>query len=446
MSEQDPRSRVADAFQAAGLAAPDPAEAEVIPEPADDVAGVDADLFALHAMGLTTPEEGQRVSAALAADPDRGLDLAEARASGDIRISQDMPVVRPSAGQPEAVIPDPEGSMDGPPPEQADLQLSNQRREQSALFSLDELDAMTGGSDTPEKSLNEPSGMVNLNALHAAQMSPGPTLVSAMPDAPSRRSPLLMIAVALLLVGAGGAGVYAWLQGQKPTGEQPEVAGGPAPTPVTPAATPRPLDTPTGTPAPAAAAADASVPDASVPDAAAPDAEVKVAKAPSKPSRPKRVAPKTSKTPEKVAEKTTEPAAKPKADPAPVVAKANTDVDDLLDNFERGKRGQARSANSDEALANDPLLPEKLSKSQILSVVKKGAGKVRQCKSRDPSVSGVAKVKVVIGRSGKISSADLLAGPVNGTPVGECVLTTVKGFQFAKFRGEPMPVTLPFAL
>ncbi|MFN3201540.1 MAG: AgmX/PglI C-terminal domain-containing protein [Bradymonadia bacterium] len=454
----DPKARVAEALAAVGLDTPAEDELSLTADPGAPVEGVDADLFALHAMGLTDADEGRMVSQALVADPDRGLDLAEARASGDIRISQDMPVVRPQ-GTPAPVNPEPQPAAAGAAATAgSEAALTGQRREQSTLFSLDELDAMTeADSKAPDQSLNEPSGLVNLNTLHAAQLAPGPTLVSALPEPARKSSPMMMIIAAVLLLGAGGAGVYFWLQSQKNDNGGTQVASnsnGPVASQANTPASPLPVEQPKPAAAaakPAPADAGAPPPDAATPDAAAPDAAVQVAMA-AKPAR--RARRRSRPAAPTAAPKAAAPAPAPAGEPArtPVAAakpKSNdTEVDDILGNLEGNRRSPARSKKSseDDALANDPLLPEKLSRAQILGVVRKEAPKIRQCKSRAPGVSGVAKVKVVIGRSGKISSASLLDGPVKGTPVGDCVEKSVKSFRFDKFRGDPVTVTLPFAL
>ncbi|MEZ4467064.1 MAG: AgmX/PglI C-terminal domain-containing protein [bacterium] len=92
---------------------------------------------------------------------------------------------------------------------------------------------------------------------------------------------------------------------------------------------------------------------------------------------------------------------------------------------------------------SDPMLPEKLSRQQILMVVKQNAGGIRACKSEDPSASGTVMVSMVIDSSGSVSSASVPSGPFKGTSVGGCVEQKVKGFRFPQFRGEPMRINMP---
>lgn len=134
-------------------------------------------------------------------------------------------------------------------------------------------------------------------------------------------------------------------------------------------------------------------------------------------------------------------------------AKDDGELDDLLGSLDNpGKASTARSARRPSAPsrpkppAADPLLPEKLSKSDILKVVNKNASRVKSCSARQPGASGVVKVSLRISRDGRVSSADIKGGEFKGTPVGDCVERTVRAFQFPAFSGPPIPVSLPFRL
>jgi hypothetical protein len=122
-------------------------------------------------------------------------------------------------------------------------------------------------------------------------------------------------------------------------------------------------------------------------------------------------------------------------------------VDDLLgalDGSPAPKRGGGAAAAAPAASA-DPLLPESLTKPQIMTVVKKGLGSVNACKDRQPDASGTVVVKMKIEGNGSVSSAQAQS-PFSGTPVGNCVESTVRGFRFPQFSGPAMPITMPFAL
>ena len=126
------------------------------------------------------------------------------------------------------------------------------------------------------------------------------------------------------------------------------------------------------------------------------------------------------------------PAAKPK--------KSNAEVDNLLDGLNGGNKPARRPA---ARVLDDPALPEKLSKSQILRVVRANASKISSCK-RD-GVTGTVNVMMVIGRNGRVQSASP-GGEFAGTPAGVCVAAKVRAFRFPEFSGDDMRINMPFRL
>lgn len=88
-------------------------------------------------------------------------------------------------------------------------------------------------------------------------------------------------------------------------------------------------------------------------------------------------------------------------------------------------------------------LPERLSRQQILMVVKTAAPEIRDC--RVPGEGGTVMVAMVIEPDGHVASASA-AGAMRGTPTGDCVEAKVSGFQFPQFAGEPMRINMPFGL
>ncbi|MCK6574735.1 AgmX/PglI C-terminal domain-containing protein, partial [Myxococcota bacterium] len=135
--------------------------------------------------------------------------------------------------------------------------------------------------------------------------------------------------------------------------------------------------------------------------------------------------------------------------PKPPPKKGGDEVDDLLGAIDgkkpAGGGGTGRPAPPPPGGGDDPLLPEQLTKPQILGVVKKGAGAISSCKDRQPDASGTVFVTIKIGRNGKVDSASAKK-PFDGTPVGNCVESTVKTFTFPQFSGDPMTINMPFAL
>ncbi len=127
---------------------------------------------------------------------------------------------------------------------------------------------------------------------------------------------------------------------------------------------------------------------------------------------------------------------------APVEKSGPDEVDDLLGALDGGGKKKPVAA---AAAPEDPAFPDQLTKSQIISVMKKAASTVKGCQDRMPDFSGLVPIKVQIDRGGKVTGATS-AGAAQGTPIGACVESVVRGLQFPQFSGEPMSVTFPFSL
>lgn len=133
-----------------------------------------------------------------------------------------------------------------------------------------------------------------------------------------------------------------------------------------------------------------------------------------------------------------------KAAPKPAARRRKTSgVDDLLSNLDGGGRKAPARANKPAAALVDPTLPAKLSKSQILRVVRRNAGKIGGCKS--PDASGTVMVQMVIAPNGRVQSAKP-KGKFAGTPAGVCVASKVRTFRFPQFSGDAMRINMPFRL
>lgn len=122
----------------------------------------------------------------------------------------------------------------------------------------------------------------------------------------------------------------------------------------------------------------------------------------------------------------------PPAEPPPVVE----EVDGLLVALDHQKAEKAEQA--------DHLVPERLSRQQILMVVKRGAVTLRECKQE--GATGSLTVAMVIEPEGSVSSARVTSGPMQGTTAGHCVEAVVRGLVFPKFSGPAMRLNMPFAL
>jgi hypothetical protein len=131
------------------------------------------------------------------------------------------------------------------------------------------------------------------------------------------------------------------------------------------------------------------------------------------------------------------------------------DVDDILGALDNGgsKKKQKNKNKSKRAVERkapkppaDSLLPKKLGRVQILSVVRRNIRGVAACKDEGSGDGGTVMVAMVIARTGKVSSAKVKTGQFRGTPVGRCVERKVGRFQFPQFSGKSMKINMPFRL
>ncbi len=132
--------------------------------------------------------------------------------------------------------------------------------------------------------------------------------------------------------------------------------------------------------------------------------------------------------------------------PAPSVAEnivkkpPKGSLDALLEDAtpQRGGSGHSKASDDDKpAPAAGPL-----SKSAVVSGMNSVKGKVAACYS-EFKVQGMAMVNIVIGRSGKVTSATV-TGKFAGTPTGACVEKAVKSASFPPSEGLSTPY--PFQL
>lgn len=341
--------------------------------------------------------------------------------------------------------------------------------EQSALINLDSLEVKRSRSSAGQVPFEE-SGLIDLSGFTgggpaetretAGVPSGGPVAASFVPAPKKSNTGLyvgLALLVALLVGGAAYVGVMMATQNQtqQPVAQTPTA---PAPAAQTPAAA---APTPAPTPA-AAAAADAGKPDAAAAaDAGAPDAAPerpavaanRPRTRPSRSARPAAPAPRPS-APSPSAEDAP-PAAEPRTvrvtpppQPAPTPPPkpaATSEVDDMLSALD-GKPSGGGSQTAQAQPTTDPMLPERLGRRQILTVVKRNAGAVRKCKSQAPGQATTVTIKMQIAGNGTVSAADVAGGPLKGTAQGNCVERTVKVFRFPQFSGPPMQINMPFQM
>jgi hypothetical protein len=366
-----------------------------------------------------------------------------------------------------------------------DPRLRSQRNENSVLFSLDSLSSAAESPRVSNTGGAEGSGLIDISAMLGggsssssssgndsfggpiglAPSAPAPMAGAPLPSLVNRKknnTGLIVGIVAGAVIIAGGIVAAVVLKGgDKPT--EPVVANN-TPAVVAVGETPKSA-APVTQPPSAAAVASAAV---SEPPSAAAPVSVAANDAAGKPGGAGRPAgggggPRVAAgggrpgggdedTPSVAAPRPASPTpAAPQTDaPKPQKKGGGEDVDDILGALDgKGSAKPAGGGGKPAAAArrpsDDPMLPEQLTKPQILGVVKKAASQISNCKERDPNASGTVMVSIQIEKSGRVGKASA-KGPFAGTPVGNCVESTVRTFQFPQFSGDQMTINMPFAL
>lgn len=350
-----------------------------------------------------------------------------------------------------------------------------EQAEQSALIRLESLEVPKsrhgGGAGFEESGLIDLSGFTGGGpgeTRETAGVPSGGPVVAGFVAAPKQSNTTLwivlgVIVLAILVVVAVFVGMIL-AQGEQPppamAQAQPPAAVAPAPPAAAAPAAPAPAaekaaDVGTAT----AEAGGEKAPDAgSAPVAEAPKPATKPATRRASPRRtaPRPAAPTPAASPTRAApaaedapppaEVAAAPAPKPTPPPPkPAAPQETSEVDDLLGSL-NGTKPAAPAGGSDPVAAPDPMLSQKLTRRQILTVVKRNAGSVRKCKAQPPGASGTVTVKMRIAPNGTVSSAEIAGGPMKGTAQGNCVERTVKAFRFPQFGGDPMQINMPFAM
>ncbi len=347
-----------------------------------------------------------------------------------------------------------------------------ERKDHSMLISLDSLTAANPNQgDASGAAGDGESGLIDLGGIGLGapgEESPGLMAPGFEAAAPIRVAPVrsynlgavLGIAVGVLLLVGGG--VYFGTQMSKsdpapqPGAGTPSLAAGAAAT--------------TGSTAPSAAAAAPSAPPSAVASAPASDGAdggTTVASAPAAPESAPATEAKKVYTPAQIAAwkakqarlkaeaeekakaeaaKVAAAPAKPKGPTAPAAPKGKDEVDDMLTGLNGGgAAAAARTGGGTVVAPDDPLLPKKLGKAQILGVVRKNAAGVAKCKAETKGESGTVMVDMVIAKTGTVTQANVVTGQ-KGTQLGNCVERKVKVFRFPQFNGPPMRIKMPFAM
>ncbi|HEX2731124.1 MAG TPA: zinc-ribbon domain-containing protein [Polyangiaceae bacterium] len=79
------------------------------------------------------------------------------------------------------------------------------------------------------------------------------------------------------------------------------------------------------------------------------------------------------------------------------------------------------------------------------SALSSAASQVASCKSGD-GPTGSGKVQVTFAPSGRVTSANVTAGPFGGTSVGGCVARTFRAAKVPSFDGDPVTVSKSFSI
>jgi hypothetical protein len=139
--------------------------------------------------------------------------------------------------------------------------------------------------------------------------------------------------------------------------------------------------------------------------------------------------------------------------PAPPPAKKKKDSlldfdsnDSALDEALGGGGGSGRSVYVPPARGD---LPAKLTPAQINEAVAGQIDALRRCvsdqKSRDPSASGVLKLKWVIAADGSVRNVQSLPGDYAAGPFSSCISGVVRTIRFPKSSTSGQEVTFPFS-
>jgi hypothetical protein len=101
----------------------------------------------------------------------------------------------------------------------------------------------------------------------------------------------------------------------------------------------------------------------------------------------------------------------------------------------------ARDSNTPQPL--DSLLPERLSRAQVMAVINPHGASIRTCGPL-PDAKALAVDMLIVG-SGVVTEAKALGAAAETAP-GRCAEEKVRGFRFPPFAGEPMRIKIPFQM
>jgi predicted Zn finger-like uncharacterized protein len=269
---------------------------------------------------------------------------------------------------------------------------------------------------------------------------------------------VVAIAAAVAVVAVAGAVTFVMTQQKKPAPAPVAVAPPPAPAPTPPPVAPPPpvQAAPAPAPTPPAAVAAATPPPAAAP-APAPEPPARKAAEPEPPPQHKAAPPPRGKH-GKLVKAEPPPAQAPAPAPAPAPTSGRKQRDSLLDfdssdsALDDALGGGGASAGGRSVYvppSRGGSLPDKLSPAQINEAVAGRIDSLRRCvseqKARDPSASGVLKMRWMITGDGNVRDVKALPGEYASGPFSTCITGVVKGIKFPRSTTSGQEVTFPFS-
>jgi hypothetical protein len=92
----------------------------------------------------------------------------------------------------------------------------------------------------------------------------------------------------------------------------------------------------------------------------------------------------------------------------------------------------------------------KLSRAQLLKVIRKNRPQIKRCYARglkkNPALKGQVFVKMIIAKSGSVSSASAKSSTIKDAAVLQCIKKTILKWRFPKPKGGVVVVRYPFVL
>ena len=114
-----------------------------------------------------------------------------------------------------------------------------------------------------------------------------------------------------------------------------------------------------------------------------------------------------------------------------------------------GGRGGSGGRANVAVPPGDPLVEGGLTTQEVQNVIRANLNQIRHCYEqllqRSPRASGKIKMKFVVARNGRVSSASIISSTVRDSRMKSCVTSKVRRWKFPKPRGgQSVKVNYPF--